>query len=916
MTDTVGNYTVSGFTTSVMDVTYTPSGGTAKTGNLYYFDTSVNTLMGDRLSWSSGSALPAGEVYIFAAAGGGGGATSVDETTSGGGGAGGNNYIGDLSEINSGGSVFSPVKLLIGNGATNSGVGTFDGESTVIKFLSDSSPSSNSERIILGGQAGSAGFASGGIGGSGGSVDGAGMNAGGAGGSGGDDSILGGDGIGGTSITITGDGISNIYFSGGGGGGTPVEVNLISSGGDGGNPGGGAGGNAGFAGSNGALGTGTIFNTITEYSRGGLSPNSVAGGGGGGGGFGGGGGGGIAGSIGALGADGAVFMFIVNNSTLPSKPSDNSLTLTSTSNSITATGNSNSISNPPFNSATFSLYSDASGNNLAGSQPSYSADSSGNFVVTFSGLGFGVDYWISWYLNNNSGDGQVSNLKSISTINPFPSKPSNNSLTLTPSSEYFTAVGNINAISNPPFVNATIKLFSDEAGLNQLGGDYSQPAPPAPPDASGNYTFSPFGPFTANSTIWVKWYVTNGEGNGAESDLKSVTLISLPSKPADNSLTFTTTDTTITAVGDTSGISNPTFTSATFTLYSDEAGTTPVGVSVIINGGPTSGNYTAQFSDLTANTPYWVRWVVGNDEGSGPVSNPIPVSTDTDTGLVSPGQPPALTKVSETTTTITVTANSSTVSGAPFSSAKFYYRYTNNELFIIASGNAEDNGAGLYGFTYTGLTAGTTFDLAWSLTNDLGEGPKSSAINVMTDNQTSGNPPCFLRGSRILCLNQELKEEYMAIEDMRVGTKVKILNGSYVKVHTIGKKAFINPDNADRGPNRLFRLTPKNYPELTQDLIITGCHSILVDKLLPQQKTRHLQLMKTLYMTTGKFRLMSFIDEKAEPYLNPGEHEIWHFALENEEVVCNYGVYANGGLLVETASIKNMTERSGLVPIE
>ena len=86
LTDTVGNYTVSGFTTSVMDVTYTPS-GTAKTGNLYYFDTSVNTVMGDRLSWSSGSALPAGEVYIFAAAGGGGGATSVDETTGGCGGA-------------------------------------------------------------------------------------------------------------------------------------------------------------------------------------------------------------------------------------------------------------------------------------------------------------------------------------------------------------------------------------------------------------------------------------------------------------------------------------------------------------------------------------------------------------------------------------------------------------------------------------------------------------------------------------------------------------------------------------------------------------------------------------------------------------------------------------------------------------
>ena len=61
---------------------------------------------------------------------------------------------------------------------------------------------------------------------------------------------------------------------------------------------------------------------------------------------------------------------------------------------------------------------------------------------------------------------------------------------------------------------------------------------------------------------------------------------------------------------------------------------------------------------------------------------------------------------------------------------------------------------------------------------------------------------------------------------------------------------------------------------------------------------------------------MAFIDEKAEPYMNPGIHEIWHFALEHEIESCNYGVYANGGLLVETASIKNMRERSGLVLIE
>ena len=180
---------------------------------------------------------------------------------------------------------------------------------------------------------------------------------------------------------------------------------------------------------------------------------------------------------------------------------------------------------------------------------------------------------------------------------------------------------------------------------------------------------------------------------------------------------------------------------------------------------------------------------------------------------------------------------------------------------------------------------------------------------------STSNPICFLRGSKILALNQGLREEYIPIENIRKGDLVKVFGGAYIKVHTIGKTMFKNPDNADRGPNRLFRLTPANYPELTEDLIITGCHSRLVDKLEPQQKARHLQLMKTLYKTGDKFRLMAFIDEKAEPYIAPGDHEIWHLALENENPVCNYGIYANG-LLVETASIKTMTERFGLVTIE
>jgi hypothetical protein len=915
-TTTVGRYTVKGYSSFATGLSYTPTAGpsfgVAQSGNLYYFDTTVNSIT-ENLTWTGSETISMGDIYAFVAGGGGGGGGGVENVGGGGGGA-GQKHIFDITSSPLS-PLRSPVKFNIGaggaggDGSASSGTatnGTAGGNTTF------QGPTNPSPITFSGGSGGGDGSVNSGTGGIGGSGDGTGNGGNGGTSLGAGPSLVANDG---QTITISGGDtvISAIYIAWGGGGG----AQNTAGGAGGGTSSGGVGGGTTAAGP-GLLGVGSFFNSITTYSNGGSGSSSVFSGGGGGG-FGGGGGGGDGsiGTSGGSGADGAIFLFIVVRN-VPSKPDDNSISYTSTINSFNIVGNSNGISNPLFLSATFSLYIDASGNTPAGSNSGTdsSADASGNYIATFnSGLTPNTTYWVKWYLTNNDGNGPESNPIAIQTASTLPSKPADESLTHTSTDTTIDLVGDTSGISNPTFTNATFTLYSDASGSIIVGSPVTITA--TAPDASGNYT-AQFTSLTASANYWVRWLVGNGTGNGPASNPIPVSTVSaggsVPSQPADISLTYSSTDSTIDVVGDTSGISNPTFTSATFTLYSDEAGTAmEEGSPVTINTAPdASGNYTAQFTGLAANTNFSVRWLVGNGTGNGPASNPIYVSTDVlaDT----PSQPPELIEVTKTTTTITVTGDSSTATDGPFSSAKFFFNLSDSAWDTAAAGSYEESGD-IYTFTYTGLTPGTLYYLKWSLSNDNGDGPKSNYTMIETSS-SSGNPPCFLRGSRILCLNKELKEEYMAIENMRVGTKVKILNGTYVKVHTIGKKTFINPDNADRGPNRLFRLTRKNYPELTQDLIITGCHSILVDKLLPQQKARHLQLMKSLYMTTGKFRLMSFIDEKAEPYLNPGEHEIWHFALENEEVVCNYGVYANGGLLVETASIKNMTEHSGLVPIE
>ena len=97
-----------------------------------------------------------------------------------------------------------------------------------------------------------------------------------------------------------------------------------------------------------------------------------------------------------------------------------------------------------------------------------------------------------------------------------------------------------------------------------------------------------------------------------------------------------------------------------------------------------------------------------------------------------------------------------------------------------------------------------------------------------------------------------------------------------------------------------------------EDLIITGCHSILVDKFKnDEQMEKVSQMDDGIFITDNKYRLPAVFDENASVYEVPGMYTIYHFALEHEDYFMNYGVYANG-LLVETCSERNMIELSGM----
>lgn len=171
--------------------------------------------------------------------------------------------------------------------------------------------------------------------------------------------------------------------------------------------------------------------------------------------------------------------------------------------------------------------------------------------------------------------------------------------------------------------------------------------------------------------------------------------------------------------------------------------------------------------------------------------------------------------------------------------------------------------------------------------------------------------PCFKDDSKILCYKND-SEVYIKIQDLKKGDLVKTSKDGYLPIFMIGTTKIYNPKNNIRSKNRLYKCSPQEFPELTEELIITGCHSILVDQFKDEiEREKTIEVNGKIYITDNFYRLPACVDERTEPYLDEGLFRIWHIALENDNYYFNYGIYANG-LLVESCSKRYLKELSGM----
>jgi hypothetical protein len=197
----------------------------------------------------------------------------------------------------------------------------------------------------------------------------------------------------------------------------------------------------------------------------------------------------------------------------------------------------------------------------------------------------------------------------------------------------------------------------------------------------------------------------------------------------------------------------------------------------------------------------------------------------------------------------------------------------------------------------------------------------TAGVNILSITNTSTNPTTIIDNNinisvNVICFKEDTKiltdKGYVCIQHLKKGDLVKTSLNGYVPINMIGKSQIYNIACEERIKNQLYKCSKEQYPELLEDLIITGCHSILVDNFLDdKQRENAINVNGGIYVTDEKYRLPACVDERTNVYDNKGEHNIYHLALDNDNYYYNYGIYANG-LLVETCSKRYLSELSNM----
>lgn len=197
----------------------------------------------------------------------------------------------------------------------------------------------------------------------------------------------------------------------------------------------------------------------------------------------------------------------------------------------------------------------------------------------------------------------------------------------------------------------------------------------------------------------------------------------------------------------------------------------------------------------------------------------------------------------------------------------------------------------------------------WYIVEPLNESNKF-IINVTS---LESNIPCFNHGTKILCLNKMLEEEYIPIQRLKSGDVVKTYLQGYRKIKNIGLNKFMN--NPSDTYKCMYTMKKDKHPDLIEDLTITGGHSILINYVCRKDRIRLNKMLQGVRTIGDKQLILSCISELFNKIENNNEYVYFHFCVDTNEKQKGekFAVWSNG-FLTEIPSENEFTGLD-LIPI-
>jgi hypothetical protein len=405
---------------------------------------------------------------------------------------------------------------------------------------------------------------------------------------------------------------------------------------------------------------------------------------------------------------------------------------------------------------------------------------------------------------------------------------------------------------------------------------------------------------TISNTLYVYAYNDEGVSNTIST---SVTVYQTPRPPSSYTVSSSSSGNINVTVTETSPPSNYNLNGVTYWYYVYTTGTNQsANVAAYSQGGGMDSSYTTNFviQNLSANNSR-VYLLAKNSVGN---SSPF-LSTNANVSVFTTPVSPnsyslSFDELNGITVSITDTSN--------VAINQVYYHYYYYRVGDIAPNQSADinvyansyvpvvNGQTAYSFNIKGLQT-SYYNIYIATKNTVGAtiySPIIAPVNVI----------CFKEDSRILT-----NRGYRKIQYLKKGDLIKTFQHGFKPIYKIGKKDIIHvPSTTERGKDRLYKCSPTEYPEVFEDLVLTGCHSILVDEFADdEQRNQTKEINGGIYVTDKKYRLPVCVDRRASVYEHAGKYAVFHVALENDDNYMNYGIYANG-LLVESTSKRFLDE--------